>query len=167
MSEKIDHPPHYNNHPSGLEAIDIAEQLGFNLGNAWKYICRAGKKDVPAAEDYAKAAWYCKRAAPSLDDGYFDPREDADTLDDIHRWIAAEPDPGKKAAAVGLTHVIISEPAAAVLMCFALASFLEKLSAAFQQGLTGAAAAQAAAEAALPIERVRQDLLVEKVPGAR
>lgn len=57
----IDHPQHYQ-HPSGVEAIDICEHLGFNLGNAYKYLARAGKKG-PAAEDLRKAAWYLRREA--------------------------------------------------------------------------------------------------------
>lgn len=28
----IDHPSHYNAHPSGVEAIDVCERLGFTSG---------------------------------------------------------------------------------------------------------------------------------------
>ena len=59
MSDSVNHPSHYA-HPSGVEAIDICEHLTFNLGNALKYLWRAGKKG-PAAEDYRKAAWYLRR----------------------------------------------------------------------------------------------------------
>ena len=55
--EKINHPEHYKGNK--YEAIDIIDdyQLGFNLGNAVKYILRAGKKgDI--AEDLKKAKWY-------------------------------------------------------------------------------------------------------------
>jgi hypothetical protein len=38
LSEKVDHPAHYNLHPSGVECVDIAEHYDFNLGNAIKYI---------------------------------------------------------------------------------------------------------------------------------
>ena len=61
MSEQIDHPNHYQ-HPSGVEAIDVCEHLGFNLGNAYKYLSRAGKKG-DAATDLRKAAWYLRREA--------------------------------------------------------------------------------------------------------
>lgn len=58
----IDHPPHYS--AGGIEAIDVIEawELGFCLGNAVKYIARAGRKD-PAREleDLEKAAWYLAR----------------------------------------------------------------------------------------------------------
>lgn len=55
--EKINHPEHYKGNK--YEAIDIIDdyQLGFNLGNAVKYILRAGKKG-DAAEDLKKAKWY-------------------------------------------------------------------------------------------------------------
>ena len=36
----VDHPKHYNNHPSGVEAIEIVQYMGFCLGNAFKYVYR-------------------------------------------------------------------------------------------------------------------------------
>lgn len=63
MSEKDPiNPNYYVVH--GLEAIDIIEaaELGFCLGNAVKYIVRAGKKDPSTEiEDLKKAEWYIKR----------------------------------------------------------------------------------------------------------
>jgi hypothetical protein len=56
----VDHPVHYNSHPSGVECIDIVEHMGFNLGNAVKYIWRADLK-ANAIEDLQKAAFYIKR----------------------------------------------------------------------------------------------------------
>ena len=44
-TEKVNHPPHYAKHPSGIEAIQVTEWMNFNLGNATKYLWRAGKKD--------------------------------------------------------------------------------------------------------------------------
>lgn len=59
--EQVDHPPHYA-HPSGVECIDVVEHFSFNLGNAIKYIWRAGSKPgVDAETDLAKAAWYINR----------------------------------------------------------------------------------------------------------
>lgn len=56
----VNHPPHYTAHPSGVECITIAEHFGFNLGNAIKYIWRAGLKgDV--IEDLKKARFYLER----------------------------------------------------------------------------------------------------------
>lgn len=61
--ETVNHPPHYN--MGGVEVIDAIEAwgLGFNLGNAVKYIARAGKKGGPEKllEDLRKARWYLDR----------------------------------------------------------------------------------------------------------
>lgn len=60
--DPVDHPRHYNIHPSGVECIQIAEHLNFCLGNAMKYIWRAGEKEgTNAVEDLRKAAWYLNR----------------------------------------------------------------------------------------------------------
>jgi hypothetical protein len=62
FEEKVDHPSHYN--AGRIEVIDFIEDqnLNFHLGNAVKYISRAGKKD-PAKfrEDLEKAIWYINR----------------------------------------------------------------------------------------------------------
>ena len=58
----VDHPSHYNS--GKIEVIDFIEdqKLGFHLGNAVKYICRAGKKDPSKVEeDLDKAIWYINR----------------------------------------------------------------------------------------------------------
>ena len=57
----VDHPDHYRR-DTGHEAIDVIEAwgLGFNLGNAVKYIARAGLKG-DAVEDLEKAKWYIER----------------------------------------------------------------------------------------------------------
>lgn len=55
----VNHPPHYNAHPSGIECIVVTRHMGFNLGNAVKYLWRCDlKKD--AIEDLEKAIWYIK-----------------------------------------------------------------------------------------------------------
>ncbi len=59
-SDPVDHPDHYNNHPSGIECIDIVEHMGFNLGNAMKYIWRADLKGNDL-QDLQKAKWYVDR----------------------------------------------------------------------------------------------------------
>ena len=60
-SSPVDHPSHYRK-DSGYEAIDVIEawELDFCLGNALKYICRAGLKQ-DAVEDLEKAEWYLRR----------------------------------------------------------------------------------------------------------
>ena len=58
--EMVDHPKHYN--MGKYEAIDVIEDwnLNFNLGNAVKYISRAGHKD-DIVQDLKKSLWYIER----------------------------------------------------------------------------------------------------------
>ncbi len=56
----VNHPHHYTSHPSGVECIQITEHMGFNLGNAIKYIWRADLKN-DAIEDMKKAIFYLNR----------------------------------------------------------------------------------------------------------
>lgn len=61
-TEKVDHPSHYNQ--GKIEVIEYIEdqKLDFCLGNAVKYISRAGKKDPSKTiEDLHKAIWYLRR----------------------------------------------------------------------------------------------------------
>ena len=65
--EAVDHPTHYNT--GNIETIDYieAQQLNFHLGNAVKYISRAGKKgDI--ATDIRKAIWYLERYLEVIDE---------------------------------------------------------------------------------------------------
>lgn len=56
---RVDHPKHYNSHPSGIECIEVIRHMPYNVGAAIKYLWRAGLKDgAPTVEDYEKAAWY-------------------------------------------------------------------------------------------------------------
>ena len=57
--DMVNHPPHYNGHPSGVECIQVTERLPFNLGNAFKYVFRHKAKN--GREDLQKAHWYLKR----------------------------------------------------------------------------------------------------------
>jgi hypothetical protein len=63
--DTVNHPSHYTR--GGIEAIDVIEAwgLGFHLGNALKYIARAGHKG-DAIEDLSKARWYLDRAIARL-----------------------------------------------------------------------------------------------------
>lgn len=58
--DAVNHPKHYTQHPSGVEAIQVTEHMNFCLGNAMKYIWRAGLKG-DEMEDLKKAAWYINR----------------------------------------------------------------------------------------------------------
>lgn len=62
IRETVNHPPHYGGEGNPYEAIKVIEawDLGFNLGNAVKYISRSGKK-WNTVEDLEKAVWYLNR----------------------------------------------------------------------------------------------------------
>lgn len=63
--EQVDHPSHYGGESNPYETIKViaAWRLGFLLGNAVKYISRAGKKDPgKLIEDLEKARWYLDEA---------------------------------------------------------------------------------------------------------
>jgi hypothetical protein len=60
INDNVNHPSHYTSHPSGIECITVTEHMGFNLGNAVKYIWRADLK-ADAIEDLKKARWYIDR----------------------------------------------------------------------------------------------------------
>lgn len=57
--DSVNHPSHYTAHPSGIECIQITEHMGFNVGNAIKYLWRCDLKN--GVEDLRKAAWYINR----------------------------------------------------------------------------------------------------------
>jgi hypothetical protein len=65
--DAVDHPPHYTSSPArcpscgqGIECIDVVEHMGFNLGNAVKYLWRCDAKGR-ALEDLRKSRWYLDR----------------------------------------------------------------------------------------------------------
>lgn len=55
--DMVNNPKHYNSNPFGLETIEIVKHYNFCVGNALKYILRAGHK-WDANEDLEKAIWY-------------------------------------------------------------------------------------------------------------
>ena len=56
MEDKVNHPSHYTwlKDMCGIEVIDITRHLDFDLGNAIKYILRAGHKSEAGYDDTAK-----------------------------------------------------------------------------------------------------------------
>ena len=62
----VNQPLHYKSHPSGIECIQITEHMNFCLGNAIKYIWRAGLKSSSEIEDLRKARWYIEREIQRL-----------------------------------------------------------------------------------------------------
>jgi hypothetical protein len=67
--DPVNHPSHYTD--GKIEVIDFIEdkKLGFCLGNAVKYIARAGKKDpTKEIEDLKKADWYVNRRIKEVEE---------------------------------------------------------------------------------------------------
>lgn len=67
MKDNVNHPSHYTwlKEKCGIEVIDITRHLDFDVGNAIKYLLRAGHKEDASLsnkqkeiEDFKKAAWY-------------------------------------------------------------------------------------------------------------
>lgn len=68
--EAVNHPSHYNADPSGIECIEIVRHRNFNIGNAIKYLWRAGLKDGNKdVQDLKKAIWYIEDEIKRLEDG--------------------------------------------------------------------------------------------------
>ena len=68
-NDQVNRPSHYTD--GKIEVIDFIEdkKLGFCLGNAIKYIARAGKKETDKeAQDIKKAIWYLNRYLKELEE---------------------------------------------------------------------------------------------------
>ena len=66
-NDPVNHPSYYTD--TKIEVMDYIEDKGFNfaLGNAVKYISRAGKKDPnKTIQDLEKANWYLNREIERL-----------------------------------------------------------------------------------------------------
>jgi hypothetical protein len=72
----VNHPAHYGGGDNPYEAIKVIEawQLDFCLGNAVKYISRAGKKTASPREDLEKAIWYLQRRLKQVTDAESPPK---------------------------------------------------------------------------------------------
>ena len=76
-NERVEHPDHYSylKKLCGIEVIDITRHMDFDLGNAIKYILRAGHKTEEGydnrsktIEDLKKAIWYINDKIKTLED---------------------------------------------------------------------------------------------------
>jgi len=57
--DPVNHPAHYTSDPSGVECIEITRHRNFNIGNAFKYLWRAGlKNEDTIIQDLRKAIFY-------------------------------------------------------------------------------------------------------------
>ena len=79
VADTVNHPAHYNAHPSGVECIDVAEHMNFCRGNALKYLWRAGQKG-DELEDLKKARWYLDREIARLEQAPEGPSGPSDHL---------------------------------------------------------------------------------------
>jgi hypothetical protein len=68
QKETINHPAHYGGDDT-YEHIKVVDAWGldYRLGNATKYICRAGKKTEDPTEDLKKAIWFIKSKIEQLE----------------------------------------------------------------------------------------------------
>jgi hypothetical protein len=73
-NDEVNKPAHYTSHPSGVECITITEHYDFCVGNAIKYLWRAGLKtkenELPIdaeIRDLKKAEYYIKRKIAQLE----------------------------------------------------------------------------------------------------
>lgn len=76
LNNKVEHPLHYTwlKDKCGIEVIDITRHMDFDLGNAIKYILRAGHKSEEGysnkdktIEDLKKAVWYINDKIKTLE----------------------------------------------------------------------------------------------------
>jgi len=57
--DMVNNPAHYTSDPSGVECIEITRHRNFNIGNAFKYLWRAGiKNEDTVIQDLRKAIFY-------------------------------------------------------------------------------------------------------------
>jgi hypothetical protein len=69
--DQVNHPEHYTTDPSGIECIEITRHRNFNIGNAFKYLWRAGIKDEARhIEDLKKAMFYIQDEINRLEGKY-------------------------------------------------------------------------------------------------
>lgn len=69
--DQVNHPLHYTSDPSGVECIQITRHRNFNVGNAFKYLWRAGiKDDQRQIEDLQKAIFYINDEINRLEGKY-------------------------------------------------------------------------------------------------
>jgi hypothetical protein len=69
--DQVNHPTHYTSDPSGVECIQITRHRNFNIGNAFKYLWRAGiKDDQRQIEDLQKAIFYINDEINRLEGKY-------------------------------------------------------------------------------------------------
>lgn len=66
--DAVNHPKHYTSHVSGVECIEITRHYNFDIGNAIKYLWRAGLKKEQGLSDVEKEIEDCKKAIWYIND---------------------------------------------------------------------------------------------------
>ena len=66
--DSVNHPKYYCSHPSGVECIEITRHYNFDIGNAIKYLWRAGLKKEQGLSDVEKEIEDCKKAIWYIND---------------------------------------------------------------------------------------------------
>lgn len=67
MSDVVEHPSHYTSHPSGIECIEITRHHNFPVGNAIKYLWRAGLKQEEGKDQVDKQIEDLRKAKQYID----------------------------------------------------------------------------------------------------
>lgn len=67
-NDKVNHPSHYTTHPSGVECIEVTRHYDFCIGNAIKYLWRAGLKSEEGYTDTQKEVEDLKKAIFYIND---------------------------------------------------------------------------------------------------
>ena len=68
MKDNVNHPEHYTSDPSKVECIQICRHRNFNIGNAIKYLWRAGLKKEEGINDVDKQVEDLKKAIFYIND---------------------------------------------------------------------------------------------------
>jgi hypothetical protein len=69
--DQVNHPLHYTSDPSGVECLQIVRHRNYNIGNAIKYLWRAGlKNEDKHVEDLKKAIFYIQDEIKRIEGSY-------------------------------------------------------------------------------------------------
>lgn len=81
----VNHPKHYNSHPSGIECIEIIRHYTFDIGSAIKYLWRNGLKQEQGMDPVQKQVEDCLKAVWCILDH-------VETIDPDHKYHGSEQD---------------------------------------------------------------------------
>lgn len=121
MNDNVNHPKHYKGYTVEIECIDITRHMNFQLGNAFKYIWRAGLKGDKAQEleDYEKAYWYLEDYVRT--EG---PKPHYETISSLWELVKLRVPPAKEEI---LTFIILGRVQEAMYNLDRIIRFLQKL----------------------------------------